>query len=334
MASTTQPYHPPCIPPFWARDGHSQTILSHLLPTPAPPLVSGRGGVTAHDIELPGGDRLRALHRPGTSGTLVHLFHGLSGDANADYIRRAGAVAAELGHAVLAVNHRGCGDGAGLARGVYHSGRADDLGEVLAWSAQRFGQRQLAVGFSLSGNALLLLLEERAGALPAGAIAINPPMDLAGCSDRISTGFNRLYDRRFVRRLMRLMRERGARGLLPEGFELPRARTLRELDESITAPLGGFRDAMDYYQRCSTHERLHKIDVPTVILTAQDDPFVDPGPFLAARPSAAVHLHVEPRGGHVGYLTRGRGPLGYAHWLDGALRHYLQQLEPRAQASA
>jgi predicted alpha/beta-fold hydrolase len=334
MTSTLAPYAQPCSPPLWARSGHGQTILSHLLPTRAEALVPGRDGVTAHDVPLPCGDRLRALHRPGHSGTMVHLFHGLSGDANADYIRRAGAVARELGHSVLAVNHRGCGDGAGLARGVYHSGRADDLAEVLAWSARRFGERQLAIGFSLSGNALLLLLEERTGTLPMGAIAINPPMDLAGCSMRISRGMNQLYDRRFVRRLMRGMRQRRERGLLPSGFQLPRARTLRELDEAITAPLGGFQDADDYYRRCSTHERLDAIDVPTVILTARDDPFVDVAPFLLAKPSDSVHLHVEPHGGHVGYLARSGGGVGYKHWLDGALRHYLLQLDPKRTSTS
>ena len=74
--------------------------------------------------------------------------------------------------------------------------------------------------------------------------------------------------------------------------------------------------------------------MPTVILTAADDPFVDAVPFLEARPSSHVHIHVEPFGGHVGYLTRAAGMVGYSHWLDGALRHYLRQLDPSAPTTS
>ncbi|MCB9915156.1 MAG: alpha/beta fold hydrolase [Planctomycetes bacterium] len=326
-------YARPCTPPVWARGGHAQTILAHVLPTAAPALVAGRDGVERHEVPLPGGDRLCALYRPGTSGALVHLFHGLSGDANADYVRLAAEVARRLGHGVLAVNHRGCGDGAGLARGVYHSGRADDLGEVFAWSRRRFGARALAVGFSLSGNALLLLLARGGRALPDAAIAVNPPVDLARCSARISSGWNRVYDRRFVRRLSASLRRRRDAGLLPERYVLPRARTLRELDEEVTAPLGGFRDADDYYARCSTRDLLARIDTPTVIVSAADDPFVGAEDLVGAPRSAAVHLHLESSGGHVGYLARGAG-LRVERWLEGALTHYLGELERAVEGAA
>lgn len=322
-----KPYELPCTPPRWARGGHAQTLLAHVLATRAPRLVSGRDGVTRHEVPLPGGDRLVALHRPGSSGVLVHLFHGLSGDANADYLRLAAASAASLGHGVLAVNHRGCGEGRGLARGVYHSGRADDLGEVFAWSRSRFGSRALAVGFSLSGNALLLLLARGGRDLPAGAIAINPPCDLAGASARLSQAQNKLYDKRFVRRLSSALRERAALGLLPPGFELTPAKTLRDLDESVTAPLGGFRDAEDYYARCSTHELFGSIRTPTVVLSSADDPFVDSRVLRAAGSGTSVRVHIEASGGHVGYLAKSRGLFGHVRWLEGALQHYLGELE-------
>jgi uncharacterized protein len=327
MSLTLRAYDQPCTPPIWARGGHAQTILGHVLPAPAESLVDGSDGVQSHEIALPCGDRLRVLHRAGRTGTLVHIFHGLSGDANSDYVRHAAAVASALGHGVLAVNHRGCGAGRGLARGVYHSGRADDLGEVFAWSRERFGQRTMALGFSLSGNALLLLLARGGEVLPDAAIAINPPIDLARCSSRISSGVNRLYDWRFVRRVTQSMRERERDHLLPAGFRIPRARTLRELDDKVTAPLAGFADADDYYARCSTYERLSDIETPTVVLTSADDPFVSVSDFESAQRSRSVHLHIEANGGHVGYITRRSHPMSHARWLDGALRHYLRELD-------
>ena len=270
---------------------------------------------------------MRAFYSPGTSGVLVAVFHGLSGDTDADYMRATSGVARAAGHSVLLVNHRGCGAGRGLARGLYHSGRSDDLASVFGWARARLPETQhVGVGFSLSGNALLLLLADPAAPQPSACLSINPPIHLANCSDRISSGANRVYDQRFVRRCVQSLRERVQDGLLPSDFRIPEARTLREFDDEVTAPLGGFANAEDYYRRCSTFERLDRIEVPTVILTAADDPFVRVEDFRAARLSPKVHLHIEPHGGHVGYLERGGIPLSGHKWLDGALAHYIEEL--------
>lgn len=321
---------PPLRAPLWARGPHAQTILAHFAPSPWPELSPGRDGVTAHDVPLPDGDRLRVLHRPGASGTRVVLFHGLSGDSGSDYVRLAAAAAAARGHAVLAVNHRGCGPGRGLARGMYHSGRGDDCGEVIAWARRELpAARHLALGFSLSGNALLHLLSGGGPEAhwPEGTLAINPPVDLRACSLALMQGVNRLYQLRFVRRCTRAIEERAADGVLPAGFEVPRVRTLWEFDERVTAPLGGFADAEDYYRRCSTRERIERIERPTAILHAADDPFVPRSAFEGLRTSPAVALHLERRGGHVGYLTSDATRLVARRWLPVAIDHYLDALE-------
>lgn len=327
MAQAIEPYATPCRPPLWARGGHAQTILAHLIPVAPVGLREGAPGVELHEIPVSGADRLRAFYGPGSSGTLVAVFHGLSGDSEADYVRLTVEAARRAGHAVLAVNHRGCGAGRGLARGLYHSGRADDVGAALEWAREHLREeRQLAVGFSLSGNALLLLLSGEVQAAPDGALAINPPIDLRRCSLRISTGLNRVYDRRFVRRCMGAVRQRVADGLLEPEYADLRPRSLWDFDELVTAPLGGFADAEDYYRRCSTRDRLGRIGTPTVIITSEDDPFVAVEDFRRARVSSSTHLHVEQHGGHVGYLTRRASGLGTRRWLEGALGHYLGQL--------
>ena len=327
--SLSIPAPPPLVAPLWARGAHAQTIAAHLLPSPWPALVPGEAGVTAHDVPLPDGDRLRALHRPGTSGALVAIFHGLSGDTESDYVRLTASVAAELGHGVLAVNHRGCGAGRGLARGMYHSGRGDDCGEVFAWARKALPEaRQVAVGFSLSGNALLHLLSGGGPRehWPDAALAINPPIDLRACSLALMQGVNRLYEARFVRRCTEAIREREVDRLLPAGFDVPKVKTLWEFDERVTAPLGGFADAEDYYRRCSTRERLAAIERPAAILHAADDPFVPFASYQDLALSDAVHLHVEPRGGHVGYLSSAGARLAPRRWLGGALGHYVGAL--------
>jgi predicted alpha/beta-fold hydrolase len=335
MGFQPTPYGHPCRPPFYARGGHLQTILAHLIPTPAPSLVAGLDGVRSVDIPLPDGDALRAFYRAGSSGVLVAIFHGLSGDSNSDYMRLTAQVAQTAGHAVLSVNHRGCGAGRGLARGLYHSGRGDDVGEALTWARRELPElTQIAVGYSLSGNALLLALAaSAAGGLqgPDGAIAVNPPIDLRECSKRISSGLNKLYDKRFVRRCLGAVRERQADNLLPPGFHVPRPKTLWEFDEQITAPLSGFLGAEDYYRRCSSKDLLHTISSPTVIIHAQDDPFVTAQSYAETQLSRQCHLHLEPHGGHVGYLTgTARAP---QKWLGGALSHYVVEVCAAVQAA-
>lgn len=306
----------PCVPPSWARGGHAQTILAHLLPsfTPLPP--SER-----IEMRLTDGDRLVARRHRGESGITVYLFHGLGGDIDESGMRRAAAALLGLGHEVYRMNHRGCGEGRGLARRPYHSGSAEDLSEMIAFGrARRPSNRHIAIGFSLSGNALLLLLAGARGTVPPDAgIAVNAPIDLHDGARRLGAGLNRLYDMRFVLRLRRELRRRYLAGLLDRQVRVPLLAGLRGLDALYTAPAAGFRDREDYYARCSTHARLDRIQAPTIILTAHDDPFVSFEAYRRARLPPSVHLHAEPHGGHMGYLSRARHPLRVRRWLYDAL---------------
>ena len=303
-----------CLPPLWARGAHLQTIAAQFWPTRTPDLPW-------EPVRLPlgDGDTLALQILPGTTGVAVHLFHGLGGSVEGHYMRRAAALFHAKGHTVLAANHRGAGAGQGLARNTYHSGATGDVAAVLEAGRARFpGQLQVAVGFSISANILLLLAgRDHQLTLPGRIIAVNPPADLEACSLRLVRGFNRVYDQYFVRRLRR---EVGGR--VPPG-SLDAVRTLRDFDEAYTAAQAGFKDRADYYARCSCGPHLAGIQVPTVILTAADDPFAPAGD-LARQPMApAVHFHEEATGGHMGYMTRN---LPGHRWLDYALEHYLAEL--------
>jgi len=303
-----------CDPPFWARGPHLQTIAANYLPSPAPALPWERVR-----LDLDDGDALALRVLRGASGVVVQLFHGLGGSADGHYLLRAAARFHALGHTVLAVNHRGAGEGAGWSHRSYNSGSTPDLAAVQRFARARFpGQLQVAVGFSISANMLLLLLGRDGGLLPDRAIAVNPPVDLEACSRRLVKGFNRLYDQYFVRRLRRELQSRpGARPLAP-------TRTLRVLDAVHTAPEGGFASRDAYYAQCSSGPHLARIQVPTVILTSLDDPFAPGGDVLGCALAPAVHVHAEATGGHMGYLSR--NVPGY-RWLDYALDHYLRELE-------
>ncbi len=315
----------PCRAPWWAPSGHLQTIMGNYLPGEPPDFPS-----EPFRILLPDGDQLAGRHYPGETEVLTLVFHGLGGDDQAHYVRRTVALARKLGHHVWTVNHRGCGEGRGLAKRPYHSGSGDDLGAAFAAARIRHpGLRQLAVAYSLSANALLLNLGgglPETAARPDAAIAVNPPIDLGACAEAIHGGLSRIYELRFIRRCRQAIQQRVEDGLVPPRYRTWPTMSLREFDEAYTAPAGGFRDADDYYIRCSARRHLAKITVPTVLLMAQDDPFIHWRHAEEASLSPAVHLHLEARGGHMGYLSR---DLPGRRWLPYAVEHYARQLLAR-----
>jgi predicted alpha/beta-fold hydrolase len=311
----------PCLLPTWAPTAHAQTVLGHLL---ASPMLASKG--RKMEFPLPDGDQLVGFVQEGTSTTVVYIFHGLAGSTDSPYMHRTSRLAQKLGHTVIMMNHRGCGEGAGLAKLPYHSGRAEDLSSAIEAGRKLFPRhRHLAIGFSMSANALLLLLSgQRGSTLPDAAIAVNAPIDLKRCGILLKTGFNRVYDIKFYLQCKRDTQL--AKNELLNSTRLPKLTTVYEFDRLYTAPAGGFSDRDDYYRTCSTHLRLQQIKIPTVILTAEDDPFVPFDSYLSAEKSPSVICHFEKHGGHMGYLTREKTELGSNRWQDYAIHRVIQKI--------
>jgi predicted alpha/beta-fold hydrolase len=304
----------PCLPPRWASGGHQQTVLGHLWPSPR---LENKG----QRIEIPvsGDDRLVGLLTPGKSKVVIYLFHGLAGSVDSSYMHRTAIHLGGLGHSIFMVNHRACGEGAGLASLPYHSGRAEDLSSAIEVGRSRFPEhKHLAIGFSLSGNALLLLMTGKRGTTqPDMAFSVNAPIDLHQAARALREGFNRVYDLKFYlqcRRDVLYSRKKDA----PK-VNIPRLATLHDFDNLYTAPAGGFKNREDYYSSCSTVDLLDQIQRPTLLLTAKDDPFVGYESYARAPRSPATHLHIEDFGGHMGYISRETTPLGTKRWLDYAV---------------
>jgi uncharacterized protein len=318
------------VPPFephpWLKGGHAQTIVGRYW-------GGGRTRLSAavHEVELPDGDRLLVLetvppnwesHRP----TAV-LVHGLAGSADASYVVRVGQRLVGLGIRVVRVNLRGAGAGFGLARGIYHAGRSDDLREVVNWLNERDpGSRIAMIGFSLGAN-LVLKLAAEASDVPVGGLdcvlAANPPIDLAACARLMLSRENRLYDWNFVRWLRVMVRRLHDR--FPElgSPALDGVKTLYDFDDHYTAPRNGFGTADEYYRRCSLGTALARIQVPGLIVHAMDDPFVASEPLIRAERPDDLAVELVPNGGHLGYLSRRRWQ-GDRRWLDARLAAWLK----------
>ena len=246
---------------------------------------------------------------PRTRPTLICL-HGLEGSTTAPYMRGLADKALAAGMNVVLLNQRNCGGTEHLSAGLYHSGLSADPAAVIRELTDLDGLPAIAVaGYSLGGNVALKLGGEVGDAHPPelkAICAVSPTMDLARCVEALERRENVLYEWNFVRNLKARMRRKAR--LFPGRFPVERlgeARTVRLFDEIFTAPHHGFRDASDYYYRASALRVVDRIAVPTLIITAENDPFVPPEPFHDPAVTSNPHITVVlPRhGGHCGFVT-------------------------------
>jgi len=301
--------------PWWLPGGNAQTLYAFALGR------RSRAAFARERWRTPDGDFIdvdrAAVPAPPGAPRRV-LFHGLEGGSRSHYAGAFAREAARLGWRFAVPHFRGCSGEPNLLPRAYHSG---DWPEI-QWILRRFRAEDpaaplYAVGVSLGGNALLRWLaeDERAAETVAAAAAVSAPMDLMAAGDALGRGFNLVYARAFLetmkpKALAMLERHPG----LFDAARVRAARTLREFDDCVTAPLHGFRDVDDYWTRASAKPGLGRIRAPTLIVNARNDPFLPASalPDPAALP-AAVRCEFTEEGGHVGYVT---GPFpGRLDWL-------------------
>ena len=146
-------------------------------------------------------------------------------------------------------------------------------------------------------------------------MAVCPPINLAACCRRLNRGRNRLYDRHFVRLLMRQVRQLKSKIADPPPSPVRRPRGVWEFDEAYTAPVCGFGTAENYYRQASSAPLVGRIKLPTLILASRDDPLVCVEDFDRLDLPVAVKLHLTNRGGHLGFISRG-GDDADRRWMD------------------
>ncbi|MDD2926250.1 alpha/beta fold hydrolase [Rhodoferax sp.] len=302
------------IAPWWLPGGHAQTIWPALWARHAHPVPkSGEITYRRERWTAPDGDfiDLDWLAAPPAS-TLLVLFHGLEGSSSSHYALAFAAFAQRQGFNYVVPHFRGCSGEINRAPRAYHSGDFEEIDWILKRLRQQHPGRLLVAGVSLGGNALLRWAEEsgqQAARTVSAVASISAPLDLAASGRAIGRGFNRqVYTRRFLatmkpKALQKLAQHPG----LFSARALQAAQDLYAFDDVFTAPLHGFNNASDYWQRASAKPHLDRIKVPTLVVNALNDPFVP----AACLPRGGVGRHVTlwqpPQGGHVGFI-QGRPP--------------------------
>lgn len=308
-------------PAWWLPGPHTATVWGRLgrrEPVPS---------VRLERWDTPDGDflELARLDAPAGAPRLL-LLHGLEGGLQSHYVKAMFREAAARSWAMDLLLFRTCGSGPNRLPRSYHSGETGDPRWVVERLAEQSpGSPQLLMGVSLGGNVLCKLLGEWGSGAPAevaGAVAMSAPFDLARASRRIGQGFGAVYERRFLKTLVPKALAKIARH--PELAPLTTVgsvRTIWDFDDQFTAPLHGFASAADYYQRCSALGFVNRIAVPTLLLSAVDDPFLPPEVLHEVRDAVAhtpaVQVEFPQRGGHVGF-TAGSNP--FSPWYYGEWR--------------
>jgi predicted alpha/beta-fold hydrolase len=331
--STPRVPPPSFRPGWWIPGSHAQTVYGKLVRRPPHAPVRTERWDTADGDFLdvarldPSGPYAGRRDAP-----RLLLLHGLEGGMQSHYVHGLFAACAGRGWGMDLMLHRSCGPEMNRARRLYHSGETGDAALFVERVAAEHPDAPLTLcGVSLGGNQLVKYLGERGAAGPAGhtagdvpagsttvppgvrgAVAISVPYDLARGSRHIGRGFSRVYERHFLRSLVRKAELKLlAYPDIVDRARLTELRTLWDFDDVLTGPLHGFQDAADYYGRSSAIRFVAGVRVPTLLLSAADDPFLPPAVLddvrreAAANPWLTVEFHAH--GGHVGFVG-GRVP--------------------------
>jgi predicted alpha/beta-fold hydrolase len=265
---------------------------------------------------------LRATWQPGPreAAPALVIVHGLGGSDASSYVLSSGQRAYARGWHVVRMNMRGSGDGEALCPLLYNAGLDGDLIATLD-AVAGLVPRVAVLGFSLGANLTLLAAGRGRDRLPEALralVAVSPPLDLAACADALERWDNRVYQRYFMVMLAAAYRRRHQTrpDLYSAGREVG-LRTVREYDDVITAPFGGYEGAVDYYARSSAGPWLETIEHPALVLAAADDPMI-PVATLEKWATGSVTREITRTGGHVGFVAPSLAP-GYFWAAERAL---------------
>lgn len=290
-------------PPLFFRNGHLATIYSGII-------RSVNGVVQKRErLILSDGDFLDLDWSEATQPTqkLVILLHGLEGDGQRPYITGSAKILNENGYDACAVNYRGCSGETNRLYRSYHSGATEDLIEVIDHILNTRSYSEIYLkGFSLGGNLLLKYLGE-GNPVPKemkGAVAVSVPCSLHNSCTQLLSPKNVLYAKRFKRNLLDKLRQK--QQLFPERItnaDIRMIKTLKDFDDIYTSRAHQFKDALDYYEQCSSLQFLPNIAVPSLIINAKDDSFLGPEcyPFKEVENNTNLYLETPTYGGHVGF---------------------------------
>jgi len=291
--------------PFLFSNGHVQTIFASRRTVRGVQYERER-------ILTPDGDFLDLDWSRNGSKQIAILSHGLEGNTRRQYILGMVRALRRRGWDALAWHYRGCSGEPNKKLRSYHSGETSDLNTIVSHVVDQNVYREIAlIGFSLGGNVMLKYLGEdplKIHPLISKAVAFSVPCDLKSGALKLARRSNGLYMRIFLKSLHQKVREKMR--TLPNqinDLDFHRLKTFMDFDNRYTAPINGFRDAEDYFAKCSSRQFLTAIRIPTLLVNAKNDPFLAEAcfPYDEARSNPAFFFEAPDSGGHTAFVAFG-----------------------------
>jgi predicted alpha/beta-fold hydrolase len=293
-------------PPIYLFNGHLETII--------PSLFREVTGVnySREKIDTPDGDFLNLDWTKVGSEKLLILSHGLEGDSKRHYALGLAKLFNQNGIDVLVWNNRTCGGEMNLTPILYHHGASYDLDAVVQHVIQRHDYKEVFLsGISMGGAQTLKYLGEKGADLPpqiTRAAVYSTPCNLVTSAATLKLRSNFFYKNRFLGKLKRKMEAKALQ--FPDLIDLDLLRKVQDFDAFdtlFTARLHGFKNAADFYKSVSADNWMDRIEVPTLILNALNDPLLGEGgyPVELAESNLNIHLEMPERGGHTGFIIKG-----------------------------
>jgi predicted alpha/beta-fold hydrolase len=309
-------------PAWWLRNGHFQSIYPSLFRK-----LDDRSFVRER-IETPDNDFLDLDWICSGHKRLVVLTHGLEGHSRRPYMLGM-AAAAMKSWDVLSWNFRSCGGEPNRHLASYHSGATHDLETVINYAISKSYKEIALVGFSIGGNKTLKYLGMLGEALSSkilGAVVFSVPCDLSSSSKQLALRKNTLYMKNFLNSLKQKLKEK--QNSYPNDIDLKsfsKIKNFYDFDSQFTAPMNGFESAEEYWSKSSSKQYIEYIKVPTLMVSAKNDPFLTPEcfPYELAGRNSMLTLETPEFGGHVGFMSINKNK---RYWSELRAMEYLESL--------
>lgn len=310
------------VPAKGAQNRHVQTILPTFIPTRNAPHASHR-----ERIPLPDGDFVDADWFGPPQSPIIIILHGLASNVRSGYIQNMLFKFSQVGWRSLLLYYRGCSDEVNLLDKSYHAGDTLGLDTLVNLLRKREPQTPIAaLGYSMGANVLLKWLGETQSTALSTAIAVSVPFDLRITSNQLRERFEGFYQWWLISDLHEAVRRKYQNRKPPFDFgDVSELKSFWEFDNAITAPLNGFKDATEYYEKNSCRQFLKRIQTPTLILHSRDDPF-SPPEALPNESHLSDHLILElsDYGGHIGFISGNLFLFRLTFWLEDRIFNHLK----------
>lgn len=253
----------------------------------------------------------------GNSKNLVIITHGLLGNSQRQYVKATAKIFNQNGWDALAWNHRGMSGEPNLLEKMTIHGSTDELSEIIDHIIKTGKYSKITlVGWSKGGNISLKYAGEKGEYLPneiSSIVAVSVPTDVYGSVQVM--GKESFYAKRFKKKLHDFLKTKQHLIAKEKFKKFNTYKTLEDFSEYYVAPLNSFKNAKEYYEKCSALPYLENIKVPTLILNSLDDPILSLtcSPFQLAKNSDIIHLETPKSGGHCSFFESNKDGI---YWAD------------------